>query len=185
VLTHCHRYGTVAGAKQAPDREPVVSVNYGSYPPPHSADSDTSAYGAPYDQYAYSGGAQQQPPARQQQQQFGGAAPAPQAAYGQPVADRGSGGGAAYGQQPSFMDYAPQQSYAASSYQTLPYTSAAAVPQVRCKLPALCSRSTRPTLEMHKVCTAANYCIVEQVKPVDVRTCSRPLLRVPADLNEK
>lgn len=114
----------MAGAKQTPRQQPLVSINYGNYPPQASNDSDTSAYTS-YDPYSST---------QQQQQQFGGAQP-PQA-YGHPAAEQSSGGYQASGQHPNFMDYTPQQSYVASSYQTLPYSSAPALPphvgQVHC-----------------------------------------------------
>lgn len=110
----------MAGAKQAPRQEPLVSVSYGNYPPQASNDSDTSAY-ASYEPYSAA-------PAHQQQQYARAQPPQP---YGQPAPEQSGGGSYAPGQQPSFMDYMPQQSYAASSYQTLPYSSApTAAPQV-------------------------------------------------------
>jgi hypothetical protein len=124
--TICNRYGNVAGAKQTPRQQPLVSVNYGNYPPQASNDSDTSAY-ASYDPYVSI--SQHPQHLQQQQQQFGSAQP-PQT-YGQPAAEQSSGGYHASGQHPNFMDYTPQQSYVASSYQTLPYSSAPALaPQV-------------------------------------------------------
>lgn len=107
----------MAGAKQTPRQQPLVSVSYGNYPPQASNDSDTSAY-ASYDPYSSTSHHQQQ------QQQFGSAQP-PQT-YTQPAAEQSGGGYHASGQHPNFMDYTPQQSYVASSYQTLPYSSAPA-----------------------------------------------------------
>jgi WW domain len=135
----CDRYGDVAGAKQTPRQQPLVSVNYGNYPPQASNDSDTSAY-ASYD--PYSSTAQHQQQHHQQQQQFASAQP-PQP-YGQPAVDQSGGGYHASGQHPNFMDYTPQQSYAASSYQTLPYASAPALAPQVCRANGRCPDTLWP-----------------------------------------
>ena len=111
------RYGNVAGAKQAPEQEPLVSVTYGGFPSggmQHSADSDTSMYGG-QDQYSpYPQMPQRQQPLPQQHPAYG--ATGGSAQYEQEPAHGG--------QQPSFMDTAPQLGNS-SYYATLPYTSSA------------------------------------------------------------
>jgi hypothetical protein len=120
IFDTCACMAGVVGAKSMGDEEPLVPLTYSAYPavvapqPTQRTSSSYSAQPSPFGDYY---GA----PALQQQQQVPSAS-AYQPQQQQPGTSypQSYPGGA---QTPSYIDCAPQQSYAAAHYHTLPYST--------------------------------------------------------------